>query len=60
MKITYEGPVDNPTKAMIAFSYTEQGTKPKRGAKSKTEQYRDETARMAQDQAKFRAGLRFG
>jgi len=58
VKITYEGPVDNPSKAMIAFTYTPQagGDKP---AKTKTEQLREENARIAQEQAKFRASLRY-
>lgn len=59
VKITYEGPVDNPSKAMITFSYTEQLGGAKKPAKTKTELQREENARMALEQAKFRAGLRY-
>lgn len=58
-KITYEGPVDNPTKAMITFSYTEQISGRKKPAKTKTELQREENARLALEMAKFRAGLRY-
>lgn len=59
VNLTYEGPVDNPSKAMITFSYTEQLGGAKKPAKTKTELQREENARMALDQAKFRAGLRY-
>ena len=59
VQITYEGPVDKPTKAMITFSYTEQAKGAKKPAKTKTEIQREENARMAADMAKFRAGLRY-
>lgn len=59
VQITYEGPVDKPTKAMITFSYTEQISGGKKPAKTKTEIQREENARMAADMAKFRAGLRY-
>ncbi|CAG0950893.1 hypothetical protein BURK2_00192 [Burkholderiales bacterium] len=59
VQITYEGPVDNPSKAMITFSYTEQVAKKKEPAKTKSEIQREENARMAADMAKFRAGMRY-
>jgi len=59
VKITYEGPVDNPSKAMITFSYTEQLGGEKKPAKTKTELQREENARMALELARFRAGLRY-
>ena len=59
VKITCEGPVDKPTKAMITFSYTEQLGGEKKPAKTKTALQREENARMALDMAKFRAGLRY-
>jgi hypothetical protein len=59
VKIAYEGPVDQPTKAMITFSYTEQIAGGKKPAKTKTEIQREENARMAAELAKFRAGLRY-
>ncbi|MGB6721670.1 MAG: DUF4157 domain-containing protein, partial [Terracidiphilus sp.] len=58
VKITYEGPVDHPTKAMISFSFTPQGDK-KKPKQTASEQYRAETARMAADQEKFRAGMKY-
>jgi hypothetical protein len=59
VKIIYEGPVDNPTKAMVTFSYTERISGGKRPAKTKTEIQREENARMSAELAKFRAGLRY-
>jgi Domain of unknown function (DUF4157) len=59
LKVTYEGPVDRPTKAMLTFSYTEGAGARAKPAKSENERLREETARMAADQAKFRAGLRY-
>lgn len=59
LKITYEGPVDNPTKAMITFSYKDQLGVTKKPAKTESERLREETARMAADQAKFRAGQKY-
>lgn len=58
VKITYEGPVDHPTKAMVTFSYSPQGEK-KKSAHTDSERYRAETARMAADLEKFRAGLKY-
>lgn len=59
VKLTYKGPVDKPTEAMITFKFTEQA--PKGGADKKTisetDKSRVETARMAADQDKFQAGL---
>jgi hypothetical protein len=58
VQITYEGPVDKPTKAMITFSYTPRG-KEKKPKQTKSERYRTETARIAAEQEKFRAGMRY-
>lgn len=58
VKITYEGPVDRPTKAMISFSFTPQGDK-KKTAQTASEKYRAQTAQMAADQEKFREGLKY-
>lgn len=58
VKIEYDGPVDHPTKAMVTFSFTPQGGK-KKAAQTDAERYRAETARMADDQEKFRAGLKY-
>jgi hypothetical protein len=59
VKLTYNGPVDKPTDAMLTFKFTEQT--PAAGSASKklsaSEQYRADTAKMAADQAKFRAGM---
>jgi hypothetical protein len=60
VKITWEGPVDHPTKAMIAFSYSPGETaKKKKGGATESERYRAETARMAADMDKFRAGMTY-
>ena len=59
VKLTYEGPVDNPSKAMITFSYTEQAAPSKKPAKTRAEQQREENARMALELERFRAGLRY-
>jgi hypothetical protein len=58
VKLTYEGPVDHPTKALITFSYTPGAVK-KKSPLTETERYRAETARIAAEQAKFRAGLKY-
>jgi hypothetical protein len=60
MKITYEGPVDKPTKVMATFSFTLGAGKAreKKPALTESEKFRAETARMATEQAKFREGLK--
>ena len=60
MKITYEGPVDKPTKVMAGFSFKFGGGKShgKKHGPTESEKRRSETARMAADQAKFREGLK--
>jgi hypothetical protein len=59
MKITYEGPVDKPTKVMATFSIPlgpqRKSRKPKM---SKSQQFRAETARMAEEQRQFRESLK--
>jgi len=60
VKLTWEGPVDRPTKAMISFTFTEQvaqkGTRP---ARTRAEQQREENARMAAELERFRASMRY-
>ena len=60
MKITYKGPVRNPTDASIAFTYKFGGEKKgsKKPTKTKSEQFREETARMAYEQYKFRESMK--
>jgi hypothetical protein len=58
MKITYEGPVDRPTKVMATFSLPLGGGGDKKPAVSKSEAYRAETAKLAREQAAFREGLK--
>jgi Domain of unknown function (DUF4157) len=59
VQLTYEGPVDQPTKAMVSFSYEfGAGDKKSKPATSESEQFRAETARMAAEQEKFREGLK--
>lgn len=56
VKITYQGPVNQPTAASITFSYTPKSPESK-PAQSASEKLRAENAAMAAEQAKFRAGL---
>lgn len=59
MKITFEGPVDKPTKVIATFSIPlgpqQKTSKPKM---SKSQQFRAETARMAMEQQQFRESLK--
>ncbi|MBV9156957.1 MAG: DUF4157 domain-containing protein [Acidobacteriaceae bacterium] len=59
VQIDYEGPVNHPTQATITFSYSPGGEKKKKPAQTQSERYRAETARMAADQEKFRAGMKY-
>ena len=61
VEITYKGPVDKPTEAMIVFKFSEQIPKnpTSKPALSATEQYRAETAKLAAADAKFRAGITY-
>lgn len=56
LKFTYEGPVDRPTSGMLTLSY-EGKSSDKKKKLSDTERTRAETARIAAEQEKFRAGL---
>lgn len=60
MKITYEGPVDKPTRVVATFTITlgKEKARDKKTAPSESEKFRAETARMAADQAKFRESLK--
>ena len=59
VKLNYEGPVRNPTSASLTFTYVEQvQKKEKTGEPTEREKFRAETARMAEDQARFREGLK--
>ena len=59
MKITYEGPVDKPSKVMVGFSIPLGGKSgEKKHGPTESEKRQSETARMAADQAKFREGLK--
>ena len=55
LKLTYEGPVDRPTSGMLTLSY--KGKSPEKKKPNNSEAYRVETAQLAADQARFRAGL---
>jgi len=61
VKLTYKGPVDKPTEAMITFKYSEQPSKTSANKKpmSESDKFRAETARLAAEQARFRAGMKF-
>ena len=60
MKITYEGPVDKPSKVMVGFSFQFGGGKAsgKKSGRSESEKRQAETAKRAAEDAKFREGLR--
>jgi Domain of unknown function (DUF4157) len=60
MKITYEGPVDKPSKVMVGFSFKFGGGKSggKKSGPTESEKRQAETARRAAEDAKFREGLR--
>ena len=62
VNITYNGPLDKPTDAAISFKFTEQAPKAAVGQKppvSEADKFRAETARIAADQARFRASLKY-
>ncbi|HEY6446738.1 MAG TPA: DUF4157 domain-containing protein [Acidobacteriaceae bacterium] len=54
VKITYEGPVDRPTKGMITFSYTPGGDAKKKGP-TDSDRIRSDTARLQAEQDEIRA-----
>jgi hypothetical protein len=61
MKITYEGPVDKPTKVMATFSFPlgpSERSSTKTPAMTEREKFRAETARVARDMDTFRVGLK--
>ncbi|WP_447979264.1 eCIS core domain-containing protein [Candidatus Nitrospira bockiana] len=60
MKITYEGPVDKPTKVMATFSWTVGGAGPvgKKSRMTEQEKSRAETAKLARELEAFREGLK--
>jgi len=59
MRVTWEGPVRDPAKAMITFTYTPgAGSAPKKPTMTEKEKFRAETAKMAAEQAAFREGLK--
>ena len=57
MKINVEGPLDRPTQGSLMFSFEGAPPKKKKGAPTDKERLQAETARMAEDQQKFRAGM---
>lgn len=61
VQLTYKGPVDKPTEAMITFSFSEQAPKGSAAKKplSEAEKFRAETARMAAENAKFQASMTY-
>src|SRR5271157_2964799 len=58
VKITWEGPVDRPTKALITFGYTPKSADDKKPRQTRAEKQREQNAVMAADQEKFREGLK--
>jgi hypothetical protein len=61
VQLSYKGPVDKPTEVMITFKFAEQAPKASGDRKplSKTDKFRAETARMAAENAKFRASMTY-
>jgi hypothetical protein len=57
MKINVEGPLDRPTQGSLMFSFEGEPPKKKKGAPTDKERFQAETARIAEDQKKFRAGM---
>ncbi len=57
MKIHVEGPLDRPTQGSLMFSFEGAPPKKKKGAPTDKERFQAETARIAEDQQKFRAGM---
>ena len=57
--IVWEGPVRDPTKGMITFTYRPGApSSPKKGAPTEKEKFRAETARMAAEQQAFRESMK--
>jgi hypothetical protein len=56
VKLTWNGPVNQPTDGSISISYSPKASE-KKPAQSATEKQRAENATMASDHAKFREGL---
>ena len=54
-KVTYEGPVNAPTFVGLTITYKEQGPKARGAKKSGSQQYREDTARLAAEQEPFGA-----
>jgi Domain of unknown function (DUF4157) len=59
VKVDYEGPLDRPSKAMLTFSYSPGGGEKKKSKESDSDRTRAETARIAADMDKFRAGMTY-
>jgi hypothetical protein len=59
LKITWEGPVRTPKKAMLTFTWSPGAPATKqRKAPTEREKFRAETARMAKEQAEFRESMK--
>jgi hypothetical protein len=59
LKITWEGPVRTPKKAMLTFTWSPGApAKKQRKAPTEREKFRAETARMAKEQAEFRESMK--
>jgi hypothetical protein len=57
MKIDVEGPLNRPTQGSLMFSFEGAPPKKKKGALTDAERFHAETARIAEEQEKFRAGM---
>lgn len=58
VKITYEGPMDHPTKAMVTFSYTPKAEE-KKPKQTQSEKDRAQNARVAAELEQFRGTLKY-
>ncbi len=59
VKLTYEGPVDHPTKAMITFSFTPGEDKKKKKEPTASQRYLAETASVAASMEEIRKGMHY-
>jgi|GEM_PF-6158924 len=61
VQITYKGPVDKPTEASISFKFAEQPPKSreKKPGLTRSEKQREENARVAAEDEKFRAHMHY-
>jgi hypothetical protein len=57
-QLTYKGPVNAPTQVGLTLTFKEQGPKDKSPKRSATDLQREQNAKLAAEQERFRQGLR--